>query len=56
MNVLEICFVKIRGRALRVVFPEGADERIRAAARILSEQGLAVPILVDKLAELPTTS
>lgn len=48
MNILETCFAKIRGRALRVVFPEGADERIIAAARHLCDQGLAEPILLDK--------
>lgn len=48
MNILETCFAKIRGRALRVVFPEGADERIIAAARHLRDQGLAEPILLDK--------
>lgn len=48
MNILETCFAKIRGRALRVVFPEGADERIIAAARHLCDQGLAEPILLEK--------
>ncbi len=45
MNALETCFARIRGRRLRVVFPEGADERIAAAARRLRELDLAVPIL-----------
>ena len=47
MNVLETCFEQIRGRALRVVFPEGADERIVAAARRLRDEGLAEPILLE---------
>lgn len=46
MNVLEDCCAKIRGRGLRVVFPEGGDERIVAAARQLREKGLAAPILL----------
>ena len=46
-DVLEFCFAQIRGRGLRVVFPEHDDERIVAAARQLREQDLAVPILLD---------
>ena len=46
MNVLDACFAQIRGRGLRVVFPEGADERIVAAARRLRELDLAAPILL----------
>ena len=46
MNVLESCYARIRGRGLRVVFPEGADERIVAAARRIKDEGLAEPILL----------
>ena len=46
MNVLERCFTRIRGRGLRVVFPECADERIVAAAQRLRDLDLAVPILL----------
>ncbi len=44
--VVEYCFAQIRGRRRRVVFPEGADERIVAAARRLRELDLAAPILL----------
>ena len=37
---------RIRGRKLRVVFPEGEDERIIAAADRLHKQDLAVPLLL----------
>ncbi len=47
MNVLDNCFAHIRGRGLRVVFPEGTDERIIAAARLLRDRGLAEPILLE---------
>ena len=46
MSVLDSCFARIRGRGLRVVFPEHDDERIVAAARHLRERDLAVPILL----------
>ena len=46
MNILEACRAQIRGRGLRVVFPESADERIVAAARRLTQEGLAEPILL----------
>ena len=44
--VVQSCFARIRGRGLRVVFPEHDDERIVAAARQLREQDLAIPILL----------
>jgi phosphate acetyltransferase len=47
MNVLEVCRAQIRGRGLRVAFPEGTDERIVAAARRLRDEELAEPILVE---------
>lgn len=47
MDVLERCFATIRGRGLRVVFPEAADERIVAAAQRLRAEGLAEPLLLD---------
>jgi phosphate acetyltransferase len=45
--MLEACFERIRGRGLRVVFPETHDERIVAAAQRLRSQGLAEPILLE---------
>ena len=47
MSVLETCRAQIRGGGLRVVFPEGGDERIIAAARRLREEALAEPILLE---------
>src|SRR2546423_1417714 len=47
MNVLETCIARIRGRRLRIVFPEAADERIVAAAKRLRDDGLAEPILLE---------
>lgn len=46
MNVLQTARERIRGRGARVVFPEGGDERIVAAAARLSEEGLATPIVL----------
>ena len=47
MDVLETARARILGRNARVVFPEGADERIVAAARRLADERLAVPIVLD---------
>ena len=44
-NAIDEAKAKIKGRGLTLVMPEGDDPRIQAAARMLSEQGLAVPIL-----------
>jgi phosphate acetyltransferase len=46
MDVLDSARARIRGRGLRVAFPEAADERIAAAARRLRDEGLASPILI----------
>ena len=46
MNVLESAIARIRGRGLRVVFPEAADERVIEAAHRLRDGGLAEPILL----------
>jgi phosphate acetyltransferase len=45
--LVDDCCAKIRGRDLRVVFPEAKDERIVAAARRLREEGLAHAILLE---------
>jgi len=47
VNVLETCLAQIRGRGMRIVFPEGTDERIIAAAQRLRDSGVAEPILLD---------
>ncbi len=45
MTVIDEAQAKIKGRELKIVLPEGQDERIRAAAQLLGEQDLAHPIL-----------
>ena len=45
MSILERCFAQIRGRGMRVVFPEASDERVVAAAQRLRDEGLADPVL-----------
>jgi phosphate acetyltransferase len=51
MNVLETARDRIRGRGLRVVFPESSDDRIVAAARRLRDEGLAVPLMLRDAGE-----
>ena len=46
VNILGACFAQIRGRGLRVVFPEHDDGRIVAAAQELKDRDLATPILL----------
>lgn len=45
-RVLEACIAQARASPKRLVFPEGQDERIVAAARRLRDEGMAVPILL----------
>jgi phosphate acetyltransferase len=47
MDILERCVARIRGRGLRVVFPETGDDRIVAAARRLRDEGIAQPLLPE---------
>jgi len=46
-DFLEDARAKIRGRGLRVVFPEADDARVVAAARRLDDERLAEPIVLD---------
>jgi phosphate acetyltransferase len=45
-DVVEACIAKARARPRRVVFPEGHDDRIVAAARRLKDEGIAAPIVL----------
>ena len=51
MNVLETARDRVRGRGLRVVFPESSDDRIIAAARRLRDEGLAIPLMLREAGE-----
>lgn len=51
-NVLDACIAKARAIRKRVVFPEGHDERIVAAARFLADEGIAQPIVLGAGEEL----
>jgi phosphate acetyltransferase len=51
IDILETARARIRRRGLKVVFPEGTDDRIEAAARRLRDEGLAEAIVLgDTLA------
>jgi phosphate acetyltransferase len=45
-DIVEGCIARARQRSGRVVFPEGHDERIVAAARRLKDERIAAPILL----------
>ena len=45
-GILEACVAQARARRKRLVFPEGQDERIVAAARRLQDDGIAAPVLL----------
>jgi len=51
-DIVEACIARARERAGRVVFPEGHDERIVAAARRLKDDGIAVPVLLGEGAQI----
>jgi len=45
-DVIGTCIAQARAKPKRLVFPEGHDERIVAAARRLKDEGIAVPIVL----------
>ena len=45
-NILDACYARARACPRPVVFPEGGDERIVAAARRLKDEGIALPVLL----------
>ncbi|HYK13349.1 MAG TPA: phosphate acyltransferase, partial [Burkholderiales bacterium] len=51
-DIVDACKAQVRGRGKRVVFPEGHDERIVAAARRLQDEQIAQPILLGTAAEI----
>ena len=55
-DIVEACIAKARASPRRVVFPEGSDERIVAAARRLKDEGIAVPVLLGAAAEIEAAS
>jgi phosphate acetyltransferase len=55
-DIVDACMAQARGRGKRVVFPEGQDERIVAAARRLVDEQIAVPILLGAAAEIATAA
>ncbi len=52
MNICESFKESLRGRGIRVVFPEGGDERIIGAARRIEDEGVGVPVLLGKGEEI----
>jgi len=52
MDIVETGKARIKGRGLRVVLPEGEEERILSAAQRLVAERLAQPVMVGKLAEV----
>ena len=48
MNIVGSFTEKVRGRNLSVVLPEGRDERIIQAARILLDEAIARPIVLGR--------
>ncbi len=51
-DIVDACKAQARGRGKRLVFPEGHDERIVAAARRLLDEQIALPILLGAPAEI----
>ncbi|WP_423800151.1 phosphate acetyltransferase [Neobacillus sp. SAB-20_R2A] len=52
MDLFEGLKNKISGRGLKIVFPEGLDERIVRAASRLAEENLLTPILVGNIEQV----
>jgi phosphate acetyltransferase len=53
MSFLEQCRERVRGRGLRIVYPEGTEERARQGAAQLASEGLAAPIVLGSPETIP---
>ncbi len=51
MDVMQEFLNKVKGRGLRVVLPEGGDQRVVLAARRIKDQGIATPIVLGRPGE-----
>jgi len=51
-DIVDACVAKARANPKRLVFPEGNDERIVAAARRLKDSGIAAPVLLGPDADI----
>ena len=51
-DIVDACIAQARASVRRLVFPEGNDERIVAAARRLKDDGIALPVLLGTRAEI----
>jgi len=47
-NALEVLKNRAKERPVKIVFPEGDDERVVQAAKALAEEKLAIPVLIRK--------
>lgn len=52
VDVVAACIARARANPKRIVFPEGQDERIVAAARRLADERIAIPIVLGSAAEI----
>jgi phosphate acetyltransferase len=48
MDIVERFKEKVKGRGLSVVLPEGHDERVIQAARLIKDRQIAIPIILGK--------
>ena len=48
MDIIASFKEKVKGKGLTVVLPEGQDERVIKAARIIKDQQIANPIILGK--------
>jgi phosphate acetyltransferase len=51
-DIVDACMARARARAGRLVFPEGNDERIVAAARRVMDERIAMPVLLGARPEI----
>ena len=54
MSLIDTFFEKAKKEKKRIVFPEGNDERILQAARVIMDKGIAAPVILGKEDEINT--
>ena len=54
MDFMDEARSRVRGRGLRIVYPEGLEERALRAAAVLRDEDLARPVLIGEVAAVAT--
>ena len=56
MSLIESLSEKLKGKNVKIVFPEGEDKRVLGACVRLKKDGLVTPIILGNVEEIKKTA